>query len=444
MPLLHENGIFYRYNIISRLLGRLIPKSNENKVYKVSNSNGHIDFILGGLTKPNNLFLQNLTEQKAERMETHAKSLSLASPKSDIDCKNIQLIPTRNLVEHECGHYFVDSISSSWSSRSRERIPYLGSDSPTRCVNETQHHYRVWESDSALRGGITTFCAESDRIFPICKYGSVGHVKELDLFSQPNGYLVGRELDMPMLDWDFDGTKDERNFSTAYQDIKVKMHPTSSASFVDDNQYYANGLFSSSNLHDNGESKNSLPLSCLFGYRFHDHEFGRHLLEGKEDIIPHPSHLPLTLSCTPDYFTAEDCHNDNGSEGVSNFFTPHRNNWFMSKVIEGYDYLNTEALLSSKLVLDLGLKCFPLTRFPEEIFLSTYQALQFPGMEGSSSHLLTNDDYDSCLNDSNHRGALAHFSENNLSLHNYPSFEFQLFQNREQAWPLLVDKSSLV
>ncbi|KAH7517479.1 hypothetical protein FEM48_Zijuj09G0069200 [Ziziphus jujuba var. spinosa] len=358
------DGIYSKgYNIISALLGRLVPKSSENN---------------------------NLKEQKVGQMETNAKSSSLVSSESDIDCVNIQLTPTRKLVEHECGRYFVDSISSSWANRSGGGIPYLDSDSPTRYANETQHHCRIWESDSALRGGISTLCAESDFTFPISKYGSVSNLKELDLFCHPNRYLVGRELDMPMLDWDFDNIKDEKNLSLA-----------------------------------------------------HNHEYGRHLLEGKDDIIPDPSHLPLTLSCTPNHFTAKDCHNDNGSDGGSNFFTPHHNNWFMSKVIkEGHDYPNTEALLSSELVLDLGLKCFPLTGFPKEHVLSTDQALQFPGMEDISSHLLTYDGYDSCLGDTNHTGTRAHFSEDNLSIHDYPSFEFQLFQDREQTWPLLLDKSS--
>lgn len=389
------------------------------------------------VTKQNDFSLQNVKDQNVRQLETDAKTKSLASPESDIECKNIQWISTRSFMENECGPYFSKSLSSCWSNTSRGRFQYL--DFPTRSANETHHHYRECEADASLRGGTLTSCAESDLLFPFKKYGYLSDLKELDIFCQPNKYT-------PMLDWDFDNTKDETNLSIACQDIEKNTHLTSLSSWVDDNQYYPSGLFSSLNFHNNEESETSLPLSCLSGYRCHDHQIGRHVLEGKELIVPDTSHLPVTLSSTANYFSkAEDCHNDTGYEGGSNFFSPSHNYWFIRKVIKGHHCPTTEALLSSGFVSDLVWKCFPITESPEDHFLPTCRALELPGTGSISSHLLTNDDYASCLDgSSSYRGIPSIFSEDNVSIHDHPSFSFQNLMNKEeQAWPLLlVDESS--
>ncbi|KAF3436041.1 hypothetical protein FNV43_RR23133 [Rhamnella rubrinervis] len=402
------DGLYFKgYKIISALLSRLIPKSDENN---------------------------NVKDQKMQQLETDAKTMSLASPESDIECNNIQWIPTRSFVENECGPYFGNSISSCWSNTSRGRILYL--DSPARPANETHRHYRQCESDSALRGGTPTSCAESDLNLPFRKYGSLGDLKELDLYCRPNKYT-------PMLDWDFDNTKDEKNLSRACQDIEMKTHWTFLSSWVDDNQYYPSELFSSLNFHNNRESKTPLRLSCLSDYHCHHHQFGRHVLEGKEVIVPDTNHLPVTLLSIANYFSeAEDCRNDTGYEGGSNFFSPRYNYGFIRKAIEGHHCPTTEALLSSEFVSDLGWKCFPIAESPADHFLPTGRALELPGTESISSHHLTNDDYDSYLDgSSSYRG---NFSEDNVRIHDHPSFGFQnLMDKEEQAWPLLqVDKSS--
>ena len=383
------------------------------------------------VTKQNYLLLQNVKDQKLGQVEIDAKSQFVASSESDNYCKRLQWTP-RHFTELECGPYLGHAISYHPWNISRGRILFL--DAPLRHDNKAHDHNNVW--DSGLQEGIQDLCAESDSsfVFPFRRLRSVELLEELDEFCQPNRYLVGNQSNMPMLDWNNDKEKAERNLSITSQDIQPITYPMSLAARVCDDKFYADGLFSSPNVLNNEEPECSRPVSLLSSYD--NHEYGIHFLEGKEDILPDSNHiLPLTLSRrTNNFISDEDFYNDSGF--------PHQDHWCMSKLLsQWHPYPQTEALLSSRLVLDLGWKPYPKSGFSEENYSSSYHALEYPRNKSISSHS-NEHDYESSLDDSSHKLTLAHFSEeseDNVGVHDWSSFCYHVSLDSNKAFPLILD-----
>ncbi|XP_048429702.1 uncharacterized protein LOC125472392 [Pyrus x bretschneideri] len=373
------------YDFVSVLLSRLIPKCNETNEFK---------------------------DRKLRQLDTNDKSMALPSYESDIQFRKLHSTPTRNFMDLEFSPCLNDSVSSCWSKRSKERI--LCSDSPTSYAYKNHLQYRVWEPDHELLGGTAISCTESDSLslLPFEEYGLLtsGHAKEIDVFRQPNEYLVDREPCVPMLGWDFDSTEEDRSLSN----LSTYRTEHQSASFA---SYYNNEIL-------------------------------RHCLEGHGDLQSGFQQIPLTLSsCIPNFINlAEDCINDTAYEVGSTTLSLQNNHWFSSKIInEGYYLPNTESFLSSGLDSDLGWNYLPLSGSSREHDSSTCLALQFPEQENLSSRLLTyhDDKYETCLDDSSHPRSLTHFIEDNVNVHEDSSaFCLQIALDREKTWPLLLDKPS--
>ncbi|PON37154.1 hypothetical protein PanWU01x14_322750 [Parasponia andersonii] len=466
-------------DIVPVLLNRLIPESKDKN---------------------------NGKDQKLGQVETDAKSLLGASSESDISCNRLQWTP-RDFTELECGPYIDDVISYGPWNRSRGRILFLNApllqdnkahhdsglhketqalcaeaDSsfvfPVRRLRSVElledlddfcqpNRYLIgnqsntplldWDNDNMKverNSSITSqdleqntrpmslaprayddkvyadgwfssphvynneepgcsrphsclssyhnketqaLCTEGDSsfVFPVRRLRSVELLEDLDDFCQPNRYLVGNQSNTPLLDWDNDNDKVERNLSITSQDLEQNTHPMSLAPRVYDDKAYANGLFSSPNVYNNEEPECLRSHSCLSSY--HDHERGIQILEGEEDIhiSPDSNYVPLTLSRRMNHLSrAEDFYNDTGF--------PHQDRWHMSRLInQRHPFYQAEALLSSRLVLDLGWKFFSKSDFPEGTDSSSYHALEYPRNQRRSSHYIEHA-YDSCLDDSSY------------------------------------------
>ncbi|KAL5562038.1 hypothetical protein UlMin_031785 [Ulmus minor] len=182
------------YNIVSMLLSRLVPESNEKN---------------------------NVNDQKLRQAETDAKSTQAASLNSDIDCRKLQWICDRKFTDLGYGSYSDDdAMTYCWPREPRGGILYL--DAPYSHADITHHQKRAWESDPEIQGGSRTLCADNDSsfFFPFSKYVD-DHLAENDKFYEPKKYLVGRELNLPMLDWEFDKTKAERSLAITLQDREL-------------------------------------------------------------------------------------------------------------------------------------------------------------------------------------------------------------------------------
>ncbi|BFG42806.1 hypothetical protein CerSpe_290800 [Prunus speciosa] len=339
-----------------------------------------------------------LKDPKLTQAETNSKAMPIPSYKSDIDFKELPWTPTRNFMELDCGPCLHDMMPSCWSKRSRESIFCSGS--PTSYVYKNHLQYRVWEPESELLGGNAISCTESDSqsVLRFKEYGLVtsGHVKEMDAFCQPNEYLIKRELSVPMLGWDFGSTKEDRN---------------------------------SSDLSRYGAEHRSASLAS-----YQNHEVLRHCLEGNDDIRSGFPQIPLTLSCITNFINpTEDCIEDTACEVGSTIFSVQNDHWFRSNIIhEGHYLPHTESLL-------------PFGGSWREYYSSTFHALQFPEQEDLSSRLLTYDHnkYGRILDDSSQARSLAHFVEDNVSIHESSAFcPQEVPLDTEKAWPCLLDNSS--
>lgn len=392
-----------------------------------SHLNEHVLFAVYA-TKQKYLLLQNAKDLKFGQVDTDAKFALAAYPESDIYCKKLQWIPTKHLTDPEFGPYLGDyeAMPHNWPNRTRGKILCLGA--PYSLDNNTQDWYRVWESDSELLGGNRALCTERDSgfSFPFRRFRFIEPVEELDHLTLPNRHLFGNQSNTPMLGWDYD-KEGERNSSPTFHDyIERNAHPTSLVPWIDSNKHNASEFFSLSNVHADGESRSLLPISPISSY--HNQEYGVHVLEDKEDVLLDSNHFPLTLSCRDNYLgPPKDYYNETGFQ--------HQDHWFMNKFFSQGHHHNsqTECLFSPGLVLNFGWKCFPISGFPQERYSSTYRALEYP----------TNQSLESFLDDSNHKGRPAGFSEEsegNVSIHEWSSSCFQISLDRDQAFPLIVDR----
>lgn len=337
-------------------------------------------------------------------METDTKSALLASGGSDIRGVKFDWM----LEREPC---YRNAISSCQTNTLGAVIPSL--DSTLGCAR-TDIPCREWVSDSEPLGGALSLYDDSDLniISPVRRrYGHVAYNDELDFFcgeeankstlalcfdnTQDGRYCLPKTsyqgieqktyfrssdlwMDddelisssdlqnnreprspfsfsrMPMLSWDFDNKKDERNLWITSRDIKTDILSTSLVSPL-------GGLFSYPNRPNNKELENLLPLSCFSSHHYHEEpenlllllhkaghhkEFGEHVLEDKDDILPDSSHIPFTLSCLPNYFNQfEDCHDD-AELGCGTSFFPNDDHPCIKKNI------TKEAVFYSELFLD--------------------------------------------------------------------------------------------
>lgn len=370
------------------------------------------------------MLLQNAKDNKFGQVDTDDRYILAAYPESDIHCKQLQWMPTKQFTDLEFGPYLDEAIPLSRPNRTRGRILYL--DAPHNHDNNNHDWYSVGQSDTELLGGNWALSTERDLSFsfPFGRFRFIEPVKELNYFPPPNRYLVGNQSDTPMLEWEFDNDRVEKDFARTFQDIETNAHLASLVPWVDKDKLNVGELFSISNIHFDEESGSSLPLSCVSSY--HNHECGVQILEDKEEVSLDSNRIPLTLSWSGNYSgPPKDWYNGTGFH--------HQEDWFMSKFVgRGHHNSQTEDHLSSRLVIDLGCKYFPISGFPQEHHSSPYRALEYPG----------NQRLESCRDDSNHEERHAHFgeeSESDVSIHEWSSSCFQISLDRDEAFPLILD-----
>ncbi|KAL6210871.1 hypothetical protein ACLB2K_016101 [Fragaria x ananassa] len=329
-------------------------------------------------------------------------------------------------------------------------------------------------ADSELLGCSTMPCPmiDSDYVLRFRDYGlREPSVKELDIFCQPNEYMVQKARCAPMLGWDFDSTNEERNayslsgyradcellggsavscsMGDAYSVVPFNGYRLRASSHVEEmdvfcqpSEYFvgkepctlmlgwyfdsANEERNSSNLLGRRTAEHT--SSCITSY--HNHDVERQCLEGKYDLQSdfHQIELP-SLSCIPTYLNeARGCTDSRIWEGGTPFSSVQDDHWFKQKIInEGHPYPNAESLLQ-------------LSGSSGEHYSSHCHALQFPREEDVSSQLITFDDMDiRYLNDSTHERVLSHFIEDNFNIHNSSALCLQISLNRQKAWPLRID-----
>ncbi|PRQ25619.1 hypothetical protein RchiOBHm_Chr6g0285611 [Rosa chinensis] len=330
--------------------------------------------------------------------------------------------------------------------------------------------YRV---ESKLLGSSPMSCPmiDSDYVLPFREYGlrETSHVKELDVFCQPNEYMVRKDLCVPMLGRDFDSTDEERNLSSLSRyradsellggtaiscsmsdvdsvlpfkeyGLRASSHAEELDVFYKPNKYFVGRETCALMLgwdFDTAKERNSSNLSrrtaghtsaCIAGYHSHDDE--RLCLEGKYELQSdfHQIELPLNLSCIPTLLNrAWGCIDDGVWEGGTTFFSLQNDHWFRRKIInERLPYPNAESLLQ-------------LGGSSGDNYSSTCQALQFP-REEISSQLLTCDDMNiRCLNDSPHKRTPTHFIKDNVNVHDSSALCLQISLDRQKAQPLGID-----
>ncbi|XVF32278.1 hypothetical protein REPUB_Repub17cG0068000 [Reevesia pubescens] len=167
------------YGLISMLLSRLLPWSNEKNSCRSAES---------------------------APVESSTKTELIASPKSDFPSKKLYRLPTRNIMEVEyMPSYLENGKSSYWSDRSRENM--LSS-----IYSPTYNIHSILEKDlelpsCELREKNPISCIEDDSTFgfPFVRHGPFlpfGSFKESDDFHDPNGSLPRRGPYLPLLEWD--------------------------------------------------------------------------------------------------------------------------------------------------------------------------------------------------------------------------------------------------
>ncbi|KAK9944919.1 hypothetical protein M0R45_010459 [Rubus argutus] len=332
-----------------------------------------------------------------------------------------------------------------------------------------------YRADSELLVGNAISCAmsNSDYVCPFKKYElrTPSQVKELDVFCQPNEYMLRKELCAPMLDWNFDSTHEDTNLcslSSYRADSKLlggsaiscaicdtdfvlpckgyRLRASSQVKemdgFCSPNEYLVGrepcALMLGWDFDSTNEKRNSCSLSrssdehsSAFLASFHSHDVERQFPEGKYDLQSDFHHLetPLTLSCIPTFLNrAEGRINDRAWEGGTTFFSLQNDHWFTQKIInEGNPYPIEERLLQ-------------LSDLSREHYSSTCHALQFPREEGLSSHLLTFDHKnDRCPDDSSHKRTLTRFIEDNVSIHDSSALCLQISLDGQKARNLGID-----
>ncbi|XP_039029467.1 uncharacterized protein LOC120163652 [Hibiscus syriacus] len=172
---LHTKG----YDVISTLLSRLFPRSNEKDGYRSAES---------------------------AQLESNTKSELLACPRSSVPSTKLDRLPTRkNLEVQDTLSYLGNGTSSYWPDILREtNISNIDS---TIYNNHSALQKKLELPTCKLREKNLTSFIDSDSTlgFPFVRHGSFLPFissKEPDNLLDPNGSLPARENLLPLLEWD--------------------------------------------------------------------------------------------------------------------------------------------------------------------------------------------------------------------------------------------------
>ncbi|KAL7172687.1 hypothetical protein ACSBR2_032212 [Camellia fascicularis] len=369
-------------NLVSVLLNRLFPDSNENN---------------------------HCWDAKPLQMRADTKYSSHAFPDSNTRDKEFHWTQRRDLVEDEQGWCLDDFrcrsreiITSKWETQ--------GSDSPsTSYAAKKKFQYENKKFGSDYERGTASLITLRDPYF--CsnfeKYGSTTSicVKELNKFQDLDDSATGREpCTLLQLGWDSDNLKDEGDSSINTCNTETNSHSTLANSWDHHHQHCLDGSFDASE-----------PYSLSFSN-----------YASKHTLLPQPDSTKL-------------CNWDVGR------FLEEEKFLVINKVFSEKHHPDLEALvLPSQLHFDFGWKCLSMSGSFGELHLSTYDdGFQSPQKESPCSYLLTEEEQEDCLYISNHRQSITRFAEDTLDSHEWSSIDFQIpLDDREIYLPLLLDSTS--
>ncbi|GMI69255.1 hypothetical protein HRI_000594800 [Hibiscus trionum] len=172
---LHSKG----YDVISTLLSRLFPWSNEKNGYRSAES---------------------------APLESFTKSELFTCPKSDVPSNKLDRLQTRKILEvQDTPSHLGNGTSSYWSDISRETI-ISNIDSTTYNNHSTLQKNLELPTGKLREKNLTSFIdSDSAFGFPFVRHGSFLPFifsKDPDDLHNPNGSLPARETFLPLLEWD--------------------------------------------------------------------------------------------------------------------------------------------------------------------------------------------------------------------------------------------------
>ncbi|KAK9281449.1 hypothetical protein L1049_004351 [Liquidambar formosana] len=230
------------YDLVSILLGRLFPESNENDCCR---------------------------DPKFKQAEVDIETQLIALPESDADIKEHHWTTTSSFMEPEHIPCMDDGSLACWSNSNREirlsKWECEVCDSPTSHANETNLQYKRREFDWDLAGGRTArLCTERDSVFENYRSLASNQLRELDDFHGPNESSLGRQPHTLLLGWNSDKMKDEQGLSITSHNTELSLYPTLPTSWREDQCQSLDNRFDASELdgfHDSNESSlGGLPL----------------------------------------------------------------------------------------------------------------------------------------------------------------------------------------
>nr|KJB10999.1 hypothetical protein B456_001G235700 [Gossypium raimondii]KJB11000.1 hypothetical protein B456_001G235700 [Gossypium raimondii] len=304
-------------DVISVLLSRLFPWSNEKNGYRSAES---------------------------APLESNTKAELFACPKSDIPPKKIYRLPERKIMEiQDTPSYLENATPSYWSDISRETAI---SDIDSTTYNYHSALQKNLELPTCkLREKNLTSCIDNDSTFgfPFVRHGfflPFISSNEPDDLHDPNGSLPAKPH-LALLQWHPD--VNERSLSATCPDTNWTLIPAVQSSW--NHQQSLNnwresfgtlGLCSSPVLGNYPQYFYTLVSPTSTSYE--KHEFGRSILETDEEIIADLQHLPLTLSHSSNCFNLiSDCNHfevaSQGSESSGFLPSPENHLGFMSNAL---------------------------------------------------------------------------------------------------------------
>ncbi|XVF81107.1 hypothetical protein PTKIN_Ptkin15bG0130000 [Pterospermum kingtungense] len=406
------------YDLISMLLSRLLPWSNEKN---------------------------SCRSAEYAPVESNTKTDLLTCPKSDIPSKKPYRLPKRDIMEVEYMPCLENGTSSYWSDRSRETMLY------SICSGNYENHSTLQKNleltSCELRGKNLTSCIEGESTlgFPFVRHGSFppfSSSKEPDDLHDTNGTMTGREPHLLLLEWDSVNVN-ERSLSVTCQNTNWEIIPAWQSSW--DHQPSLNNWcesFGTREFFSSSVEENYPQDFCTL--LLDKHEPGRSILEEEEEAVADLNHLPLTLSKSSKCLNLiADCDlyelACQGSETGDILPSAGDHFGFMSKALREENStpdFGTHLSFS----LDGEWKCLQSSDLRRERYLSTYNDLQFLEKGIIYSNFLSEDQLESCPGGSSCRSLMS--SEDMLDIHDPQSFYFQISRGKDKAYPLLLDKSS--
>ncbi|XP_022954289.1 uncharacterized protein LOC111456585 isoform X2 [Cucurbita moschata] len=333
-----DYGVFWnlsRYGVISTLLSRLIPESNQYK------------------NEPDSRQFNNNLEK-------------------------LQWLPGRCWPRLDYEHRLNNSSSPCRLNKSRGRVLFH-SDFSTNNDDDNFHvKYRTKEFDSDVEGKMTLLDANSSP-----STAAVENYRPLisTLFNQQYGFydqgeplhIRKQEMEPLLLGWDTDDIKDD---SSKFTEFHTFAEPP--ISFADDHQpnlhesFGAVALCSSPFPSSNHRDLYSLPYSSLASYQIHG--LSRPNVEKEEGIDATLNNVHLNFSSVPKCLSQ--CDNYVDDRGICGFFCAQSANWHMNYALDDeHRYPSLDSMCASGFVFDFGWKYLSGSK---EHCQTAYHLLEYP------------------------------------------------------------------